>query len=173
MWHPASRQVEVFWLQAGISNNQQWWCIRREGDGTLPPTQIPGNDPPSDLAVREGLENESLFEVNHQLTLAPTCDGFPDVDTYREFEFYIYSRAAGFVKALAQGACGFKPGVGVASRSLPRDIPIVFPTTPKVLRPCDGKVRTPDSTLSGLSEPFHGITRGSLRFSPATPGLNP
>ncbi len=74
-------------------NNKQWWCIRREGDGTLPPTQIPGATPPSDPLVRQGLENESLFKPNHQLTLPPTCDGFPDVDTYREFEFYIETKA--------------------------------------------------------------------------------
>ncbi len=73
-------------------NGKEWWGVRREGDGTLPPTRIPGANPPADPATRTALENESLFETNHQLTLQPTTDGYPDVDTYRSFEFYIETK---------------------------------------------------------------------------------
>jgi hypothetical protein len=71
------------------SNGLEWWSMRREGDGTLPPTQIPGDMPPAEASVRESLQGESLFNDNHECELSPTTDGFPDVDTYRTMEFYI------------------------------------------------------------------------------------
>jgi uncharacterized protein YjdB len=66
------------------------WSFRREGDGTLPPTQIPGDNPPDSDSIVEQLKKESLFwEGEKRFTLSPTSDGFPDVDTYRAFEFYV------------------------------------------------------------------------------------
>ena len=65
------------------------------------------------------------------------------------------------LRTLGQGAYGFKPGLGVASRSLPRDIPVVFPTTPKVMRPCAGKVHTPDSTHSCIRIKLSGLWLGT------------
>ena len=70
-------------------NGTSWWGIRREGDGTLPPTQVPGDEPPADGELRRSLVLESLYAENHECTLSPTTDGFPDVDTYRTLEFYI------------------------------------------------------------------------------------
>ncbi len=71
------------------ANGKPWWSIRREGDGTLPPTQIPGDNPPEDDSLRAALIAESLFDEFHETTLSPTTDGFPDVDTYRSHEFYL------------------------------------------------------------------------------------
>ena len=70
-------------------NGWAWWGIRREGDGTLPPTRYPGERPPADPEQLTSLQDESLYVPDHPLTLAPTTDGFPDVDTYRCFEFYV------------------------------------------------------------------------------------
>lgn len=70
-------------------NGAPWWSIRREGDGTLPPTQFPGEFPPTDPSVRQNLKEESLFDSSYLCSLSPTTDGFPDVDTYRTLEFYI------------------------------------------------------------------------------------
>jgi hypothetical protein len=69
------------------------WGIRREGDGTLPPTQQPGEQPPADAAGIARLQEESLFATGSaRFALTPTTDGFPDVDTYRDFEFYLEGR---------------------------------------------------------------------------------
>ena len=74
------------------SNQSERWSIRREGDGTLPPTQVPGDSPPLDGELLESLFEESLFEIAHEYTLQPTTNGFPDVDTYRTLEFYIETK---------------------------------------------------------------------------------
>ena len=68
------------------ARGQAWWSMRREGDGTLPPTRRPGVSPPADSLA---LKQESLFGDTHQLELLPTTNGFPDVDTYRVLEFYL------------------------------------------------------------------------------------
>ncbi len=70
-------------------NGTAWWSIRREGDGTLPPTQVPGEQPPQKDSLKQALIAESLYQEGHSCSLSPTTDGFPDVDTYRALEFYI------------------------------------------------------------------------------------
>lgn len=66
------------------------WGIRREGDGTLPPTMVPGPNPPTNSVTRNQLITESLFPTgSSRYALKPTSDGYPDVDTYRALEFYL------------------------------------------------------------------------------------
>ncbi|MBN3583103.1 hypothetical protein JYB64_11960 [Algoriphagus aestuarii] len=65
------------------------WGIRREGDGSVPPTMIQNSQPPTDQKQYRKLVSESLFPSNHFETLKPTTDGYPDVDTYRTMEFYL------------------------------------------------------------------------------------
>ena len=74
------------------SNGHSWWSMRREGNGTIPPTTFPGTSPPTDPAVLQALRAESLFQVGHPYLLSPTTNGFPDVDTYRTLEFYVETR---------------------------------------------------------------------------------
>lgn len=66
-----------------------WWGIRREGNGQLPPTMIELSKPPQDKKLLQQLINESLFASNHWNSLAPTTDGYPDVDTYHILQFYL------------------------------------------------------------------------------------
>ncbi len=70
-------------------NGSAWWSVRREGDGTLPPSSYPAADPPTQADRLSELHSESLFAPGFELTLPPATDGFPDVDTYRTLEFYI------------------------------------------------------------------------------------
>ncbi len=66
------------------------WGLRREGDGTVPPSMIPGPQPPGDAAKMLQLRGESLFaDGDDRFRLSPTTVGFPDVDTYRDLEFYL------------------------------------------------------------------------------------
>ncbi len=65
------------------------WGIRREGDGRLPPTMTGGTTPPADPARDAALRAESLFAPDHPRTLAPTSEGYPDVDTYRTLQFHL------------------------------------------------------------------------------------
>jgi hypothetical protein len=65
------------------------WGLRREGNGEKP-LQVPGKEPPGDPATREKLEMQSAFaKGGARYALSPTCDGYPDVDTYRDLEFYL------------------------------------------------------------------------------------
>lgn len=66
------------------------WGLRREGDGTLPPAMQPGQTAPVDPTIKAKLLKQSLFaegDARHQLS--PTTDGYPDVDTYRDLQFYL------------------------------------------------------------------------------------
>ncbi len=66
------------------------WALRREGDGSLPPAMSPGQTAPADPAVRSRLVGQSLFAPGDaRYRLKPTTDGYPDVDTYRDLEFYL------------------------------------------------------------------------------------
>ncbi|MCX8038033.1 MAG: glycoside hydrolase family 140 protein, partial [Candidatus Sumerlaeia bacterium] len=72
------------------------WAIRREGDGTLPPTMIAGDAPPTDADLHARLLAEALFpEAPYRFWLLPTTNGFPDVDTYRDLEFYLEADTGG------------------------------------------------------------------------------
>lgn len=64
---PAPPSLEVGYL-GGLG-------IRREGDGKLPPGPAPEN---------------ALFPLGHaRYFLSPRTEGYPDVDTYRDLEFYL------------------------------------------------------------------------------------
>jgi hypothetical protein len=72
------------------------WGLRREGDGSLPPTMIGGDLPPARARLREKVLAESLYaDGAKRYALAPTTDGYPDVDTYRDQEFYLEVRWPG------------------------------------------------------------------------------
>jgi hypothetical protein len=66
------------------------WGLRREGNGTSPPAMVPSARPPLDPVQLGQLELESTFPPGDaRFALPPTCDGYPDVDTYRDLEFYL------------------------------------------------------------------------------------
>jgi hypothetical protein len=66
------------------------WGLRREGDGKVPPTMHPGPTPPADPELKVKLVSESLFATGPaRYALSPTTDGYPDVDTYRDLQFYL------------------------------------------------------------------------------------
>ncbi len=66
------------------------WGIRREGNGTIPPTMISQSAPPKEKTESYNeLVSESLFPKDHDETLTPTSNGYPDVDTYRTLQFYL------------------------------------------------------------------------------------
>ena len=71
------------------ANGERVWGIRREGDGSLPPTTSELPEPPEDPEILATLLRESLFPENHFETLEPTSDGYPDVDTYRTLQYYL------------------------------------------------------------------------------------
>ncbi len=85
------------------------WGLRREGSGERP-LKIPGPNPPADESLRENLRRQSRFPGGEQrFALAPTCEGFPDVDTYRDLEFYIIRRPAGGDAAAYGAETGWVP----------------------------------------------------------------
>lgn len=66
------------------------WALRREGDGTIPPTMTGKNRQSGDEKSIKKMVKESLFNAPpDRFSLSPTSDGYPDVDTYRDLEFYI------------------------------------------------------------------------------------
>jgi hypothetical protein len=66
------------------------WGLRREGNGKNPPRKIPGDNPPVDPDSAQKLHDQSTFPRGaSRFAIPPTCEGYPDVDTYRDLEFYI------------------------------------------------------------------------------------
>jgi hypothetical protein len=66
------------------------WGIRREGNGAVPPQMVVGATAPADEVVKNQLIAQSVFGKGiFRYTLSPTTDGYPDVDTYRDLEFYM------------------------------------------------------------------------------------
>ncbi len=66
------------------------WGLRREGNGRVPPQMVPGSEPPADETIRTALLEQSRFPAwEARLKIPPTTDGYPDVDTYRDLEFYL------------------------------------------------------------------------------------
>ncbi len=69
------------------------WGIRREGDGTMPPDMSPGDEPPSDRETCARLLAQAVFPSGTaRFAVEPGADGYPDVDTYRDLEFYLLRR---------------------------------------------------------------------------------
>jgi hypothetical protein len=69
------------------------WGLRREGNGKNPPLKIPGNNPPEDTEKARQLRDESTFPLGDaRFAITPTCEGYPDVDTYRDHEFYMIAK---------------------------------------------------------------------------------
>ncbi len=65
------------------------WGLRREGSGTRP-RKVPAPTPPADEALRAALLVQSRFPpLKARLAIPPTTEGYPDVDTYRDLEFYV------------------------------------------------------------------------------------
>ncbi len=66
------------------------WGLRREGDGSAPPTMRPAPAAPEGGPLRARLVGEALFAGGAaRYALAPTTDGYPDVDTYRDLYFVL------------------------------------------------------------------------------------
>ncbi len=77
-----------------LDNYGGGWGLRREGNGATPPRMVPGPTPPSDPDTLRRLRDESIFGTGEaRYALSPTCDGYPDVDTYRDLEFYLLLHA--------------------------------------------------------------------------------
>jgi hypothetical protein len=65
------------------------WGIRREGDGSLPPSIFPGRKPVAGNRAKK-MYKEALFPNGEaRYNLKPTTDGYPDVDTYRDLNFAV------------------------------------------------------------------------------------
>lgn len=94
------------------------WSLRREGDGTTPPAMFPGENPPAEAAAFARLKKESLFPAGGaRFALAPTSDGYPDVDTYRDLVFFLEAEADAAFLSPRRGqapALGIRDGVFTA-----------------------------------------------------------
>jgi len=88
-WNHAKRKVPPS-LTDKYDTYHDGWALRREGDGTIPPTMVDNKKQPKDAALLEKLVKESLFKTPpDRFNLLPATDGYPDVDTYRDLEFYL------------------------------------------------------------------------------------
>ncbi|WP_413431929.1 hypothetical protein [Crateriforma spongiae] len=66
------------------------WGLRREGNGVTPPRKISGAKPPTDHVLLGLMTAQSSFPRGEaRFAIRPTCEGYPDVDTYRDLEFYV------------------------------------------------------------------------------------
>ncbi len=98
------------------------WSVRREGNGRRR-SRIDSQTEPDDRVVRARLKAESYFPAGDaRFAIPPTCDGYPDVDTYRDLEFYLLARSAdddGGGRGSERGAAGPAERDGVPAS--PRD----------------------------------------------------
>lgn len=68
----------------------QGWAIRREGNGVFPPHVIPGASPPGERKLLDILLEEASFPTGMaRYLMPPGTNGYPDVDTYRDLQFYL------------------------------------------------------------------------------------
>jgi len=66
------------------------WGLRREGNGQTPPDMVDAEELPEDAGLIKELRSQSLFLFGKaRYEINPTCDGYPDVDTYRDFVFAV------------------------------------------------------------------------------------
>lgn len=66
------------------------WGIRREGNGQAKPTLISELEPEVGTPQRAQMLGESMLPpVGERFAVSPQTDGYPDVDTYRDLEFYL------------------------------------------------------------------------------------
>jgi hypothetical protein len=80
-------------MQGAGDNYADGWGLRREGNGKSPPLMVPGENPPEDAATRRQLREESSFPPDEaRFAITPACEGYPDVDTYRDHEFYMIAK---------------------------------------------------------------------------------
>jgi hypothetical protein len=80
-------------MQGAGDNYAGGWGLRREGNGVNPPLIIPGDEPPVDPAPQRRLQEQSSFpSAERRYAIKPTCEGYPDVDTYRDHEFYLIAK---------------------------------------------------------------------------------
>jgi len=79
------------------------WGVRREGNGRKR-VRIAAENEPTDAVTRTRLQAQSLFPKGEaRFAIPPTCDGYPDVDTYRDLEFYLLARNPGGQASRAYG----------------------------------------------------------------------
>lgn len=77
----------------GLDTYPGGWGLRREGNGKTPPLKVPGQQPPANPSVLKQLKAESAFpDGPARYSILPTCEGYPDVDTYRDLEFYLIEK---------------------------------------------------------------------------------
>ncbi|TWU33257.1 hypothetical protein Poly41_50090 [Novipirellula artificiosorum] len=80
-------------IKGAGDNYSGGWGLRREGNGKNPPTMFPGEGPPEDATTRKQLRAESAFPTDEaRFAIPPTCEGYPDVDTYRDLEFFLIAK---------------------------------------------------------------------------------
>ena len=75
------------------------WGIRREGNGGIKPQLYSQTKPQHGSGkYREMIAESMLPHGDARFVLSPQTDGFPDVDTYRDHEFYIFQSGLNVTK---------------------------------------------------------------------------